>query len=154
MMRKLVSTILCCSIGLVACKPPANAPLEVTDAYAYAPLSSGAPGVAYLTLSNRGTEVIDVRGFKSDCFAQSELHASVLDNGVSEMQAVATIPIAAQSSLSLRPGGLHLMLMRARSDVAAGTRCEFTVIYGQDKSLSVAVTLLDRATYRPAEPVK
>ncbi|MGB5581243.1 MAG: copper chaperone PCu(A)C [Woeseia sp.] len=154
MILRVIATLVLCTAAITACKPQADAALVVSNAYAYAPLGSGTPGVAYLTLSNTSSAAIEVQGFASDCFATVELHSSVINNGVSAMQAVEKIPLAAMSSVSLRPGGLHLMLFEPVAAVAAGTNCQFEITYEHDQKSSIAVTLLDRSTYRPAEPVK
>ncbi|MBD7989079.1 copper chaperone PCu(A)C [Luteimonas sp. Sa2BVA3] len=61
-----------------------------------------------------------VTGARSDAFAAVELHETRVVDGVSRMRAVATLPVAAGGEAVLRPGGLHLMLMRPVSPLAEG----------------------------------
>lgn len=155
MMNDRLNLVLIAALALlVACKPQTDASLSVDAPYAYAPLASGGPGVAYFTLANAGTAPIKVSGFASDCFAAAELHTSVVDNGISKMRPIEMVEVPALSSLSLRPGGLHLMLLGARDAVAAGSSCNITLHYLDEQQLSFEVALLDRSRYRPAEPVK
>lgn len=136
------------------CKSPDNAALVVSEPYGYAPLGENGPGVAYFTLVNTGATALQVRSFASDCFANAELHTSVMDNGISKMRPVEMLEVAALSSISLRPGGLHLMLFDARESVAAGSSCRMTITYDDEGSVAFDVVLLDRSRFRPAEPVK
>lgn len=154
-MNATLTGLACCLLLLCAgCKAPGDTVLAVSEPYAYAPLNDDGPGVAYLTLVNSGAAAVQVRGFSSDCFANAELHTSVMDNGISKMRPVEMIEVPALSSLSLRPGGLHLMLFGARESVSVGSNCRMTISYDDERSVTFEVALLDRSRYRPAEPVK
>lgn len=154
-MNALLRILVCFTVVLLsACKIQNDTTLAVRDAYAYAPLTATTPGVAYFTLANGGTAAITVQEFSSNCFARAELHSSILENGAMQMRPVSSIRVEPLSSLSLRPGGLHLMLITATSGVEPTSRCELTVRYDEAKTLTFDVELLDRSTYRPAEPVK
>ncbi|MBT8086262.1 MAG: copper chaperone PCu(A)C [Woeseia sp.] len=137
----------------MACETQQVEALSASDVYAYAPLTATVPGVAYFTLTNQGSTALTVREYSSDCFEQAELHSSVMDDGVMEMRPVKMLRIEPASSVTLRPGGLHLMLINASAAIKPGNNCRIAVLYGADKRLDFEVTLLDRSTYRPAEPV-
>lgn len=61
-----------------------------------------------------------VVGAHSDAFASVELHETRVVDGVSRMRGVAELPVVAGAEVVMRPGGLHLMLMRPVSPLAAG----------------------------------
>lgn len=144
----------CCALLLAACKTDSPGSLAVSDVYAYAPLTGNGPGVAYFTLTNHGEQAVTVGGFESTCFAEAELHRSVLEDGVNRMVAVDPLNITAGASVRLSPAGMHLMLSAPRADVAPGQRCAVRISYGHGQSLDFEIELLDRAQFRPAEPVK
>jgi copper(I)-binding protein len=86
-----------------------------------------------------------VTGARSDAFASVELHETQLVDGVSRMREVAELPVAAGGEAVLRPGGLHLMLMRPVSPLAAGdvARVEFTLADGRSVGADFKVRVAD-----------
>jgi len=154
-MKPATATLLCTAgILLYACKTQNGHPLSLSDAYAYAPVTPSAPGVAYFTLSNQGAAMTTAHAFASDCFARAELHASTIESGVSKMRPVASLDIGPARSVALQPGGLHLMLLSPTKNVSPGSACKLRVKFTDDTELETTVELLDRTIYRPAEPVK
>lgn len=61
-------------------------------------------------------------GARSDAYAEVELHETRVVEGVSRMRPVPRLELAARGSAELRPGGLHLMLMRPASRIEPGQR--------------------------------
>src|SRR5690606_22188869 len=61
-----------------------------------------------------------VTGARSAAFASVELHETRVVDGVSRMRAVERMPVMAGEETLLRPGGLHLMLMRPLAPLAEG----------------------------------
>ncbi len=59
---------------------------------------------------------------RSPSFASVELHETKVIGGVSKMRPVPTLRIAPDGAAILRPGGMHLMLMRPGSTLKAGSR--------------------------------
>ena len=59
---------------------------------------------------------------RSPSFASVELHETRVINGVSKMRPVPSLRIAPDGAAILRPGGMHLMLMRPRTALKAGSR--------------------------------
>ena len=65
---------------------------------------------------------VTVVGASSPSYGSVELHESRIVGGVSRMRAVPQLRIAPDSAAVLKPGGLHLMLMRPKSALKAGSR--------------------------------
>lgn len=65
---------------------------------------------------------IKVIAARSEAFASVELHESRIVDGVSRMRPVPVLRIAAGDAAVLKPGGLHLMLMRPSVPPTAGER--------------------------------
>lgn len=59
---------------------------------------------------------------RSPSFASVELHETRVIDGVSKMRPVPSLRIAPDGAAILRPGGMHLMLMRPGSALKAGSR--------------------------------
>jgi periplasmic copper chaperone A len=59
---------------------------------------------------------------RSPSFASVELHETRIVDGVSKMRPVPSLRVAPDGAAILRPGGMHLMLMRPGSTLKAGSR--------------------------------
>ncbi len=83
---------------------------------------------------------------KSPAYGSVELHESRIVDGVSRMRAVPALRIAPDGAAVLKPGGLHLMLMRPVTTLKPGSRVavEFRTADGR--------TLLGEFEVRAANP--
>lgn len=87
----------------------------------------------FAKIENPCGEGISITGARSDAFGSVELHETTIVDGVSRMREVPELRIAANGDAELRPGGLHLMLMRPVAPLAVGDRArvEFTLADGR-----------------------
>lgn len=73
-------------------------------------------------IDNRCPMPATIVSASSPAYASVELHESRTVGGVSRMRAVPELRIAPDGAAVLQPGGLHLMLMRQKSPLKAGSR--------------------------------
>jgi len=71
----------------------------------------------------------------SPSFAEVELHETRLIDGVSRMRHVPELRIAPDGSAVLKPGGLHLMLMRPAAALSPGSRVAVTFTLSDGRTL-------------------
>lgn len=103
-------TFLLASLSMVAAAPKA-AELDISQPWVREAPPTARVMAGYLTLSNTGTAAVQVIAVSSPQFATAELHRTVVEDGVARMEPVGQLEIAAGKSVSLEPGGLHLMLI-------------------------------------------
>jgi copper(I)-binding protein/uncharacterized protein YcnI len=103
--------------------------LTIADAYARAPAAPGGASAAYMTISTTGTADRLVAASSPDA-ARVELHTHILDDaGVARMREVEAIDVSRDAPAELKPGGLHVMLMGPRPDMAAGQTISLTLTF-------------------------
>lgn len=90
----------------------------------------------YAVLRNDGDVAIDVSAVQSKGFGDVSIHETVLVNGISKMHELKGLQIASASSVTLMPGGKHLMLMDATAPVVLGLSIEITLILGDGKKVT------------------
>jgi periplasmic copper chaperone A len=83
--------------------------LTVADAWVRA-IPGAAVAAAYMRLHNRGTQPVRVIGVRSALAGHAMIHETRLENGVSTMRPHGPLEIAPGASVTLEPGGLHVML--------------------------------------------
>jgi len=85
------------------------ATLTVADAWVRA-IPGAAVAAAYMTLHNGSTRAVRVIGVRSALAGHAMIHETRLENGISTMRAHEPLVIAPGTSVTLEPGGLHVML--------------------------------------------
>jgi copper(I)-binding protein len=106
-------TFLAVCFSLGACSSDTLPPLvasniEITEAMPGRNMSAG-----YLDLTNNTDVAISISSVVSPQFKSVEMHESLLENGVARMRSVPELSIPADSTIALKRGGKHLMLMHA-----------------------------------------
>ena len=85
---------------------------------------------AYLKITNNGVSDDRLIAAKSAIAKRVEIHSMELNQGVMRMRAVdGGLAIAAGNSMTLAPGGLHIMLMGLTTDLAPDTQHEITLVF-------------------------
>lgn len=131
-MNRLQHCFVSFGIGVLASASIAHAAgkLGVTDAWIrLAPPGTGMVA-GYATLSNSGDEPVTVLTVQSDAFRMASLHETIDDKGVSKMREIHRLVVAPGATVTLEPGGKHLMLMQPRHDIVAGDKVEVMFLLG------------------------
>lgn len=106
---------------LPATPPPSAERLEVTGAFLFAPITEAQAG-GYFVLHNRGETADTILEVSADWADHGMIHETREEGGRVRMSHMAMLPVPARDSVVLRPGGLHVMLMRlSRMPVAGDT---------------------------------
>ncbi len=88
----------------------------IREAPPVAPVRAG-----YVELVNAGAVELVVTGADSPAFGAVEIHAMVDGaDGAMRMRPVPRLSVPAGAAVALKPGGLHLMLVRPRQALAPG----------------------------------
>jgi copper(I)-binding protein len=116
---------------------PAPAEIEVTKAWARATPPGASVGAVYLTIANRGGTADRLVSVASPAAQSAMLHQTTEDGGVSTMRE-AEGSISPQSTLDMRPGGAHIMLMGLTGPLKAGETVEVTLQFENSGRLTAA----------------
>ncbi len=84
---------------------------------------------AYATLTNESDQDLTLVGADSDAFGMTEIHRTIEVDGVFKMREQKALPIASGESLTMAPGGLHIMLMMPQQSIEVGQTVEITLKY-------------------------
>lgn len=131
--------------SLPAAQAGSSPQLTVTEPWArISPMSAG-NGAVYLNLVNQGGSADALLSAESDVAEAVELHETKMgENDMMQMSPVARIEVPAAGSVSLEPGGKHIMLINLKQELAADQMIVLTLNF--EKSDPVTV----EAVVRPA----
>ena len=130
---------------VLAASAIANAEVTAKDAWVRGTVPAQKTTGAFMTLTS--TEDVKIVAASSPVAKKTEIHTSMMMNGVNMMHAADAIPMAAGKPLELKSGGYHVMLMDLVKPVKAGDVIPITfTIEGKDgKRTQLEV----KATARP-----
>ena len=92
--------------------------VEIKDAWARATPGGAQNGAAYLTLLSPTGDRLT--GVTSPAAEKAELHQMTNDGGIMKMREVTAIDLPPGTPVSLKPGGLHVMLMGLKHPLQPG----------------------------------
>ena len=106
--------------------PAELGPLRIETPWTRAALE-GRQGAGFLTIRNTGAVADRLVAATSPVSGRVELHTHIRDGDVMRMRPVEDIPVPANGSVTLQPGGLHLMLMGLNRPLVAGETIPVTL---------------------------
>jgi hypothetical protein len=102
--------------------------LQITQPWARATPKGAASGAAYMTVTNAGTKAVRLRCVSSDAAAKCEIHQMSMAGGVMRMRPVeGGLEIKPGKTVTLKPGGFHMMLTGLKAPLQQGKMLEATL---------------------------
>ncbi len=92
--------------------------LEITDAWVREPIPGRMMSAAYLSITNPSDSDRILTSASADWAGLIEIHTHIHEDGVMRMRQLQSLTIPAGETVTLEPGGLHLMLFRLRLPLA------------------------------------
>ena len=115
--------------------------ISITDAWAPPSLSQAA-GVAYITIENKGPADALTRVEAKAVTTQAELHTHVeTADGVVQMRKLDALAIPAKSTVTMQPGGHHIMLIGLEKPMADGKDFELTCYFTTHAPITIRVKI-------------
>ena len=143
---RAVTLVFAVAISLAACGSRRDTdgattrPLVVRDAWAR-PADSGATGGVYITLANVDTGAIAITALSSPAAAAAELHQTMQMDGMVHMSARPNVLIEREGTLTMAPGGLHVMLTSLTRALRVGDSVALTVTLIDGRTIPVIATV-------------
>lgn len=118
-MKKLTLAVLS-ALLMMACSET-KAPLTARDVV----VSQAVPGMpmsaGYFELTNNSGQAISISHVTSPQFASVQMHETIIEEEVARMIPLEILVLQPGETVSFKPGGKHLMLMRPSDDIDSVT---------------------------------
>ena len=101
----------------------------------------GATAAGFMAIGNRGAAADRLLSASSPAARGLELHSMVRDGDVMRMRQVDAIEIPAGQTVTLRPGGLHLMLIGLSQALRQGETVPVTLRFERAGEVQVALSV-------------
>ena len=113
--------------------------LEVSNAWARATPGKAENGAAYVTIvSPTADRLVSV---SSPAAKKAGLHSTTMDGGMMKMRPLAGVDVPANEPVTLKPGGMHIMLQGLNEPLQAGKSFPLTLTFEKagQREVDVAV---------------
>ena len=138
-MKKFVLSIL--SIAAVF-----GADVEIDGAYARASIPNVPNSAAFFVIKNNSDKDIAITSANSDVAEKNELHTHIKENKMMKMMKIEKLVVPAKSSLELKSGGDHVMLMGLKKELKAGDEINLELSFSDGDKKSIKVPVKDLAS--------
>jgi copper(I)-binding protein len=141
--KRIMSMLVALTVTVAACGGGGS--IEIDDAWARTSAGMQNAGAVYMTVSG-GDETDRLVGASVDTSvaAMIEVHETTMgDDGTMTMQEVPGVDIPAGGSVSLEPGGYHIMLMQLAEPLETGDEFTVTLTFENAGEVEVPVEVRD-----------
>ena len=138
-MKKFVLSIV--SIAAVF-----GADIEIDGAYARASIPNVPNSAAFFVIKNNSDKDIAITSANSDIAEKNELHTHIKENQMLKMMKIEKLVVPAKSSLELKSGSDHVMLMGLKKELKAGDEINLELSFSDGDKKSIKVPVKDLAS--------
>ena len=112
-------------------------------------------GAGYLTIENKGTSDDTLKSGSSDVAGKVEIHEMAMSDGVMKMRPLANgLTIPAGKSVTLGPGGYHVMFMDLKQPLKQGTPFNATLEFEKAGKVTVSFPVEGVGAQSPKDAMK
>jgi periplasmic copper chaperone A len=112
--------------------------IHISQPWARATPKGASAAAAYMTITNNGTTPERVSCVSSDVSARCQIHTMSMDNGVMQMRPVeGGLEIKPGETVTLKPGGLHVMLESLKHPLEQGQTVKVTLKFDNAGTIDV-----------------
>ena len=114
--------------------------LEISNVWARTTPGRSRTAAVYIErISNSGQEVDTLIGLESPIASKTSIHKTIIESGIAKMRPVKALEIAARRAVSLKPGGLHVMLVGLQQPLKEGFKFPIVLEFKTAGKIEVVV---------------
>lgn len=123
-----------------------GADIEIDGAYARASIPNVPNSAAFFVIKNNSDKDIAITSANSDIAEKNELHTHIKENQMMKMMKIEKLVVPAKSSLELKSGGDHVMLIGLKKELKAGDEISLELSFSDGDKKSIKVPVKDLAS--------
>ena len=108
--------------------------IVISDAYVRAVPPNVQNSASFMKITNNSNKTISLLSANSNIAKNVELHEHTMSNGMMKMQQVKDIKIPGNSTVELKPGGLHVMLLGLNKKIKPNETVDYITLNFSDKT--------------------
>lgn len=123
-----------------------GADVEIDGAYARASIPNVPNSAAFFVIKNNSDKDIAITSANSDIAEKNELHTHIKENKMMKMMKIEKLVVPAKSSLELKSGGDHVMLIGLKKELKAGDEISLELSFSDGDKKKIKVPVKDLAS--------
>ena len=123
-----------------------GADIEIEGAYARASIPNVPNSAAFFVIKNNSDKDIAITSANSDVAEKNELHTHIKENKMMKMMKIEKLVVPAKSSLELKSGGDHVMLMGLKKELKVGDEINLELSFSDGDKKNIKVPVKDLAS--------
>ena len=123
-----------------------GADVEIDGAYARASIPNVPNSAAFFVIKNNSDKDIAITSANSDAAQKNELHTHIKENKMMKMIKIEKLVVPAKSSLELKSGSDHVMLMGLKKELKVGDEINLELSFSDGDKKSIKVPVKDLAS--------
>ena len=133
-------------LSIVSIAAVFGADIEIEGAYARASIPNAPNSAAFFVIKNNSDKDIAITSANSDIAEKNELHTHIKENQMMKMMKIEKLVVPAKSSLELKSGGDHVMLIGLKKELKAGDEISLELSFSDGDKKSIKVPVKDLAS--------
>jgi periplasmic copper chaperone A len=105
------------------------------------PAALGGTGAGYMTVTNSGKAADTLVGIETAAARSAGVHRSAMNGQVMSMRPLPALAIAAGQTVSLKPGGDHIMMVGLTRALSQGEQIPITLVFQKAGRIHIALTV-------------
>ena len=139
-MLKALSFAVTVFIGLITVAVAQTGSIQIDNPWARASVVK--TGAIYLTIKNTGGTDDRLVSAVTPAAEQAQLHIEINDNGIMKMRPLSAIDAKAHSTVTLAPGGMHVMLVGLKQPLKEGQSFPLMLSFAKAGKIDVTVMVM------------
>ena len=145
----LVAALIAASSNLAMAEAIQVGDISIMNPVARATPANAPVSAGYMTITNNGAQADRLIAVESDFSERGEIHEMAMDGDVMKMRELESgIELPAGESVTLMPGGLHLMFMGLNEQLLEGETRDVTLTFENAGSVDLSLDVQSLATIR------
>ncbi|MGM9995972.1 MAG: copper chaperone PCu(A)C [Campylobacter sp.] len=133
-------------LNIVSIAAVFGADVKIEGAYARASIPNVPNSAAFFVIKNNSDKDIAITSANSDIAEKNELHTHIKENKMMKMMKIEKLVVPAKSSLELKSGGDHVMLMGLKKELKAGDEINLELSFSDGDKKNIKVPVKDLAS--------
>ncbi len=126
--------------------------LVITGAWTRATPAKAPTGAGFLTIENKGSSADRLTAVSTPVSGRSEIHTMTMENNIMKMRQLEDgIAIPAGESVTLKPGGNHLMFMQLKQGIEKGATIPVTLVFEHAGEVTLGFMAAPIGSQKPME---
>jgi hypothetical protein len=141
-MKKILTILLI--VTLMSCDSIKTNDIIFDNLTIYTPRANNKVTAGFTDIINNSSDTITINSISSPQFSIVEIHETIMNNGVASMIKINTLTIPKKQSVSLKPGGKHLMLIDPIKSISEGEEISLLIELSSNETMMLKTPAVSR----------